>query len=249
MAKPKLNIAIIGEGKNDVGIMGAYEWKEGTIQEYLRRFLADDFELEFFPLAVSKTETKKIRGLKGGRYRKYQVKGVAKKLFRFVSLHKKQTDLNLLIFFSDTDKTQGKKASELEARHKYNDILKNINEGKRLIEDEMPELKFIPMIPIRILECWLLGDIEGFENIGCSPQNSSLPPKPELIWGEQENPESNYPKHYLKRILENGGFPNNTETYQLIVNNNNLENLKQNCPLSFLPFAQSLENYRNELIT
>ena len=156
--------------------------------------------------------------------------------------------LNLLIFFSDVDKTQGKKASEIEAKSKYNSILNDIKEGERLIEDEMSNLKLIPMIPIRILECWLLGDNEGFENMGCSPQNPSLPSKPELIWGKQEDPNSNYPKHYLKRILENGGFLNDTETYKLIVFNNNLENLKQNCPLSFAPFAEKLETYRNELL-
>lgn len=248
MSKPKLHIAIIGEGKNDVGIMGNSEWQEGTIQEYLRCFLANDFDLEFTPLAVSKTETKNIRGLKGGRYRKYKIKGIAKKLFRFVSLYKNRSDFNLLIFFSDTDKTQGERASKTEAKRKYQAILNDINEAKRLLDDEMPNLTLIPMIPIRILECWLLGDYEGFENIGCSPQNPLLPSKPELVWGDQNDPNSNYPKNYLKRILENGGFENNTETYQLIILNNNLDNLKQNCSLSFAPFAAKMENYLHQLL-
>jgi hypothetical protein len=63
--KPTLKIAIIGEGKNDVGVLGEREWEEGTVQEYLRRLLHDQFILEFEPLSVSKAETKNIRTLKG----------------------------------------------------------------------------------------------------------------------------------------------------------------------------------------
>lgn len=70
--------------------MGGQKWEEGTIQEYLRRFWEDKFELVFYPIAVSKSETKNIRGLKGGRYRKYRIRGVAKKLFRFVALHRER---------------------------------------------------------------------------------------------------------------------------------------------------------------
>jgi hypothetical protein len=245
--KPVLNIAIIGEGKNDVGVMGEKTWQDGTIQAYLERFLAADFQLNFTPLSVSKKETSEIKTLKGGRYRKFHVKGIAKKLIRFVQKYH-QTDFHLLIFFSDTDKTQGQKATEKEAISKYNSILEHLEEGKKLLTEVMPDLQFIPMIPVRILECWLLGDNDGFENIGCSPQNPNLPKQAELLWGEDQNPDSNYPKHYLKRILENGGFPNDTATYRNVVFNNNFQNLYQNCPISFPLFYNKMEGFKNNLI-
>lgn len=237
--KPTLKIAIIGEGKNDVGVLGEKEWNKGTVQEYLRRLLDDKFTLEFEPLSVSKAETKNIRTLKGGRYRKYKIRGVAKKLLRFVEIHKNNDDLKVLIFFSDTDKTQGERASEHEARRKYASVLSDIQEGQQLISDEMPNLIFISMIPVRILECWLLGDKDGFENIGFTPE-PNLPINPEFLWGDQSNPESNYPKHYLKRVLENGGWQDSTETYKLIIDNNDFENLSKNCSLSFKPFYEEI---------
>lgn len=245
--KPVLNIAIIGEGKNDVGVMGEKMWNDGTIQVYLERFLADNFELNFTPLSVSKKETTEIKSLKGGRYRKFHIKGVAKKLFRFIQKYP-NNNFHLLVFFSDTDKTQGQKASEKEAKSKYQSILEHLEEGKKLLDEVMPDLEFIPMIPVRILECWLLGDKDGFENIGCSPQNPNLPKQSELLWGDAENPESNYPKYYLKQILENGGFVNDTETYRNIVFNNNFGNLYQNCPISFPLFYDEIEKFKINFI-
>jgi hypothetical protein len=245
--KPVLNIAIIGEGKNDVGIMGEKMWQDGTVQAYLERFFADNFELKFTPLSVSKKETSEIKSLKGGYYRKFHVKGVAKKIFRFLQKYP-HNDFDLLILFSDTDKTQGQKASEKEAKNKYQSILEHLEEGGKLLDEVMPDLEFIPMIPVRILECWLLGDKDGFENIGCSPQNPNLPKQPELIWGDAENPDSNYPKHYLKRIIENGGFADDTETYRNIVFNNNFENSYQNCPISFPLFYDKMKMFKERFI-
>lgn len=61
------------------------------------------------------------------------------------------------------------------------------------------------------------------------------------------NPESDYPKFYLKRILENGSFENTTETYKNIVINNNIFNLRKNCPYSFEPFFIDVENFKKSL--
>lgn len=85
-----------------------------------------------------------------------------------------------MIFFSDTDKSQGERASEREARRKYASVLSDIQDGQQFISDEMPNLIFVPMIPVRILECWLLGDNDGFENIGFAP-HPSLPNNAEFL--------------------------------------------------------------------
>ncbi|MFK7950510.1 MAG: DUF4276 family protein [Saprospiraceae bacterium] len=239
MNKPILNIALIGEGKNDVGIMGEKSWQDGTVQAYVDRFLGDDFELKFEVLRVSKKDIKQLKIGNKGRYRKQKIRGIAKKILRFVQLYPKRK-FDLLILFSDVDKTQGKEASENEAKAKYASILADLENGKQFLFEKKPEIKFVPMIPVRILECWLLGDKDGFENIACSPQNPKLPNQPEQTWGEKNNPESDYPKHYLKRILENNDFPNNTETYRNIVFNNNFQNLNQNCSISFPLFYNKM---------
>ncbi|MGK0365147.1 MAG: hypothetical protein ACI85O_002212 [Saprospiraceae bacterium] len=239
--KPTLKIALIGEGKNDVGVAGEFDWKEGTVQAYLRRFLGEDYLLEFTPLAVSKEETRNEKGLKGGRYRKYQVRGVAKELWRFVNKYGKNSDFDLLIFFSDSDKTTGMRASEKEALKKYKDVVSNIETGENLITDVMPDIKFIPMIPLRILECWLLGDAVGFQTLDCQTQNT-LPQKAEFVWGDKYDPNSNYPKNYLKRVLDNCNLSNDTETLCALVENQDFENLSQTCPVSFRPFFVEMVN-------
>lgn len=244
MNKPILKIAIIGEGKNDVGIEGQTEWQDGTIQTYLNRFLSNDFTLEFHPIQISKNEAKSIKTLKGGRYRKYKIRGVGKKIFRFVQKYQKNASFDLLIFFADTDKTQGERATKIEALKKYKSVLNDIEIAQQLVVDEMSNLHFVPMIPIRILECWLLGDNTGFENINCYPKKLNLPSSPEFIWGAVNDPSSNYPKHYLNRFLTSGGLSDTTETYQALVSESDFQTLRKNCPNSFEPFYQKMEQLK-----
>ncbi len=99
-------------------------------------------------------------------------------------------------------------------------------------------------MPLRILECWLLGDVEGFKGIGCYPQKHKLPKKPEFLWGDIHKPESKYPKHYLKRILKNCFKESNTEVFKEIVRHNNIDNLRKNCPNSFERFYQDTEKLK-----
>lgn len=245
-SKPILNIALIGEGRNDVGIMGEKSWQDGTVQAYVERFLGNDFELNFEVFSVSKKEIRQLKIGNKGRYQKQKIRGIAKKILRFVQLYPKRK-FDVLILFSDVDKTQGKEASENEAKAKYASILADLEKGKDFLITKNPQIKFVPMIPVRILECWLLGDKDGLEYSGCSPQNPSLPKEPELVWGDKQNPESDYPKYYLKRILENGGLTAETETYRNIVYNNNFQNLNKNCPISFSLFYNKMMEVKSEL--
>jgi hypothetical protein len=145
---------------------------------------------------------------------KIQFKGPAKKLLYFLKSYQTQPiDFDVLVFFSDTDKKQGEKPSEIEAKKQYQERRSHLEECLMVIEKRL-NVHGILMMPIRVLECWLLGDAEGFEGIACSPQKPQLPNKPEFIWGDVHNPESNYPKHYLRRILENCDLESKTEVFK-----------------------------------
>ncbi|MCK5524349.1 MAG: hypothetical protein KAI83_14550 [Thiomargarita sp.] len=243
----KLKIGLMGEGANDVGIAdGCGGWRFGTMPDYIERLLGSEFDLEFIPIEIRKEETKALTITRSGKYSKIQFKGPAKKLMFFL-MRKQKVDFDVLVFFSDTDKTQGKRASETEAKNQYEERRSYINEGFVIVEKRL-NLHCILMMPIRILECWLLGDAEGFEGIGCSSQKLKLPKKPEFLWGNVHNPESNYPKHYLKRILKNCDSESNTYVFKDIVRHNNIDNLLKNCQNSFERFYQDIEELKNSLL-
>jgi len=249
----KLKIGLIGEGANDVGVAdGCGGWRFGTMSNYLEQLLGSEFDLEFTHINITKKETKGLkipkgkipRGL-GGRYSKIQFEGPAKKLKRFLIDYQK-VDFDVLVFFSDTDKTQGEKSSK--AKKQYKERRSYIEEGFVVVKKRL-NIHCILMMPMRILECWLLGDTEGFKGIGCSPQKPKLPNEAEFCWGNVHNPESNYPKHYLKRILENCKSENNTDVFKDIVRHNNIDNLRKNCPNSFEQFYQDIEELKRLIIT
>jgi len=245
----KLKIGLIGEGANDVGIAdGCGGWRFGTMSDYLKQLLGSQFDLEFIPIKITQKETKALKTAQGlgGRYSKTKFKGSAKKLKYFLMQYQK-VDFDVLVFFSDTDKMQGEKSSEIEAKKQYKERKNWIEEGFAVVKTRL-NLPCILMMPIRILECWLLGDAEGFEELGCSPQKPQLPKKPEFIWGEVDNPESDYPKHYLKRILKNCDFDSNTYVFKDIVRHNNIDNLRKNSPNSFEQFYQDIEEFKKTLL-
>lgn len=73
-----------------------------------------------------------------------------------------------------------------------------------------------------------------FENI----YSDVLPSKLELIWGEKNNPASDYPKNYLKRVLEQYYQKPDRETYIDIADEISIETLKEKCPISFRRFYE-----------
>lgn len=59
----------------------------------------------------------------------------------------------------------------------------------------------IPMIPLKMIECWMLAD-EGSHKKLFGLKNPGLAENPELIWGEIKDPSGNYPQRFIRRVLE-----------------------------------------------
>ena len=105
-------------------------------------------------------------------------------------------------------------------------------------------LLLVAMIPMRMLENWLLADENAFkEAFGDHPKNPKLPTKPEFIWGDEQNPTSEHPKRYLHRVFEQYGASGGTENFVVVANATSIETLKQKCPNSFAPFAAEMDNF------
>ena len=102
------------------------------------------------------------------------------------------------------------------------------------------------MIPIRMIENWLLGDENVYKKIfGSLPASPKLPNKPEYIWGSKYKPDSNYPKHYLRRVLEQYHKDRDTNNYIIISKNIDIENLKKACNYSFGKFYNDIETLQS----
>lgn len=97
----------------------------------------------------------------------------------------------------------------------------------------------IPIAPMKMLESWLLADEGSFPSI---PKNPALPKKPEEIWGEKTNPDSNFPKNYLKRVLGQFNLEPTREIFVELARDASINVLRQKCPISFQRFFDDLQS-------
>jgi hypothetical protein len=118
----------------------------------------------------------------------------------------------------------------------HNDADKKYNETYSEIKVEFDKLsKFhsIAIIPKEMIESWLLSDDGAYPS---KPKNPKLPSKPEEIWGQRSNLNSNHPYNYFVRVLAQFKLPDNRDTYFHIAENTDIEILKRRCPISFGQF-------------
>lgn len=100
------------------------------------------------------------------------------------------------------------------------------------------------MIALRMIECWILGDKKAIEQYyGVEISNKGYTPKPEIIWGDEEDPSSNYPKNYLRRIIQNSDkryqehIPDQADFVE-IASYADINTIIKKCPNSFAIFYQ-----------
>jgi hypothetical protein len=125
-----------------------------------------------------------------------------------------------------------------DAGRKYERVYEDIN----CDFDEYIEKGFhcIAIVPKEMTESWLLADEQAFfAAFGRKPENPALNPKPEELWGEKMDPDSNYPKHVIKRVLAQYHKEPNRDTYTEIASNCNINTLKNRCE-SFTRFYNDL---------
>lgn len=99
----------------------------------------------------------------------------------------------------------------------------------------------IPMIPKAMIESWLLADEKAFIKVfGKKPSHPPLPKKPESLWGKKSDPESNYPKNVLKRIVSQ--FNDKPEDWRYsLARNSNSKTLLLKCPESYGRFLYDMQ--------
>ena len=170
-----------------------------------------------------------------------------KKVARF-SFYLSMQQYEYGIFYCDADKEPGKKNTDPHVcRNRFEQVRREVLEGceKTGIEG----MKLVPMIPLKMIECWLLSDEVAYK-ILYKIENPLLPRTPELIWGDEKDPKGNYPKNVMRRILSQkrgAEIPMNMETYQQIAEKTDINVLKERCPISFQSFYDDLCNVLKDI--
>lgn len=175
----KKKIAVTGEGSTDYGQAGYHqktgqrEWKWGPVKG-LCILCLDQEEMgavpEFYP--VHKEDVKRIKLLRSDS----GLEGRAIPARKFRNLCREQK-LEYGIFYTDADRGGESGKAAHSAKKHFEKVYQEVIRGLQAEENK----NFIPMIPLKMIECWLLADEKAFYR--CFEKISRLPSKPELIWG------------------------------------------------------------------
>lgn len=228
--RPKIKIVICGEGKTDYGIEdGRGGWQEGPLFPLLRNILPD-FEIEFAP--VPKYALKDIqqdRKFRVGKksIQEHKLAGHGKnitKVIYYIREHQLQPDL--FVYYGDTDKRENNECYE---------------EAYRAFEANS-DLQCIAMIPLHMIESWLLADVDALSSVMGVPRHKvNAPGKPEELWGRENDPNSNFPKNVLSRVLRQEHVEGSLEVYHAIAAAMSPDVLADKSPISFPPVLRQLD--------
>jgi len=231
-----LKILVYGEGPTDVGIVSNGQWEEGSVINLIRK-INPSKNIVFIP-PPPKARVTAIKSTSKRGAPKFEGHGkIIQKLFIYAK--KNTIDFDMIVYYGDTDKDSGEKNTEVRARKASEKAYTQANDAFTNLE-----IEGIPVIPLRMLESWLLSDANAFEQ-AFSTNRISLPKNPELIWGDKLDPSSNHPKNYLTRVLSTIHLTPSREIFCEITNYINLNTINSACPISFPPFFEVAKRLLN----
>jgi hypothetical protein len=131
--------------------------------------------------------------------------------------------VNFIAYHSDADKKYSETYGEIKAEF-----------------DKLSNFHCAAIVPKEMTESWLLADDGAYPSM---PENPKLPPKPEEIWGQKNDTNSNHPYNYFVRVLFQFKLSDDRDTYARIAENTNIEILKRRCPISFGQFCTDMQSF------
>lgn len=155
MGSQLITIAVTGEGSTDYGKRdyNSKQWLWGPVKEYILNISksCEDIEIELTPIEREDVEKRKLqrsnKGLDG--------KGVLAR--KFVTLAK-DAGCSYGIYYCDADKESASHNNATQAKNRFVSIHDEIAAGL-----DMPGIEAIPMVALRMIESWLLGDKKAIE--------------------------------------------------------------------------------------
>ncbi|MBR5128015.1 MAG: DUF4276 family protein [Roseburia sp.] len=232
-----MRIGVTGEGPTDYGRYdfktGNWEW--GPVAAYIKAIAnrkGKDIELnpiEREEVQRFKLQKRSMAGLKG--------KSIPARKFAMLI---KREGYDAGIYYCDSDREVGAANSDFKkaVRH-YEELYEEIQIG-------LEPVKAIPMIAMRMIECWLMSDKKALEIFFKTKFDEKvIPVQPEMMWGDKHNPNSNYPKHYFNRMVRESNkrykdYESNACDFYNIANLADVEVLQKKCNVSFGRFYTDL---------
>ena len=229
-----MNIAVTGEGATDYGTGTQLEWNWGPVAVYLKR-IADDNKVDIELSPIHKKDVERIRLQRHSR----GLKGKAVPSYKFY-MAAREKGMEFGIYYCDSDLDSSRKGN------KTRDLEKAFNERCAEVEKglEAGKGKFIAMIPMSMVECWMLADPSAFISVfnGKTGSEKMITNKPEELWGDEHDPGSDHPKCYFKRIMDqvtsgHGKYSANRESFNDIADRQDLDRVRKVCRRSFGRFS------------
>lgn len=223
-------IALTGEGPTDYGKRDykTREWVEGSVQQYMRKIAEeagkDSIEFEILEKMQVKNIKVQQRNLKG-------LDGQAIPARRF-AVWMQENKLKKGVFYCDADRENGSKNDAKAAQKRFEDVYQQVKLG-------LEGTDAIPAVPLRMIECWILGDLQAIETaLQIKLVDKKRLKNPEYLWGDKYDPNSDYPKNYLKRLVRlsdhrYSDFEGNQEDFVEISQHADISTMREKCPISF----------------
>lgn len=198
-----MTICITGEGPSDYGKLdGQGDLVKGAAEGFAER-IAEERNIKVEWIFVDRRDVERF---KLGRRSLRGLKGKAINAAKFRKLASTE-QCDKMIYYCDADRDAGaKNSSEHQAESRYDQIYDEVLHG---LGDRYPD-QAIPMIPLRMIENWLLADRENLNQIfevNIRENFGNI----EILWGNKEDKNSRYPKNVLERI-RNAGNPRKRDT-------------------------------------
>lgn len=184
----------------------------------LMKKAADTFEMDIQWIKKSFLKTSLIVHRK-----KYEAISAHKKRIIALAAHAKKNGVSFIAYHNDADKEYNKTYYEIKSEF-----------------EKLRNFHCVAIVPKEMIESWLLSDESAYRTI---PENPKLPSKPEEIWGQIKDKNSNHPYNYFVRVLNQFKLSDNRDTYSNIAEKTNIEILKQRCPLSFGQFYSDMQSF------
>ena len=214
-----IKVIVCGEGPTDVGKMDCdtSKWIPGPAIAYIKNASTKKLQID----GIQKNKLPRIQKAKCKKG--HSVK--AERLCRYAILK----SYKVAICYVDCDN------NDFEA------IYSDISCGFSFYSNQVIG---IPMIPKAMIESWLLADEKAFIKVfGKKPSKPPLPKKPESLWGKKEDPNSNYPKNVLKRVVSQ--FNDKPEDWRYaLARNSSSKTLSIKCPVSYGKFLCDMDKIK-----
>lgn len=238
-----MKIFLTGEGPTDCGKqefnkkLGQNVWKDGPVQVYIHKVMPDAQidtfgKSEFSDLSAKRRVHRNRRSMQG-------LEGHGLKAF-FVAQTATEKGYDIQAMYVDADKSSGSTQKDPNSCQKRYDLIREqVITGLQRGGASKP----LAIIPMKMIECWILGDRSAFIAVFGSAPKEALFKKPELLWGDEHNPDSDYPKNRLERILGECNSQSSQDIFVQLAEAAQVETLCKTCPISFADFISQLGTY------